>query len=90
MSEWQVKLHRQAVKDAELIRRAGLESQVKELIALLRQDPFKNPPQYEKLVGDLKGFYSRRINRQHRLVYTVDQEARIVRIQSMWTHYESV
>ena len=88
MNEWTVLLHRRAVKDAELIRQAGLEPQVKQLIALLRQNPYQSPPAYEKLIGDLAGHYSRRINRQHRMVYTVDEETRTVKIQSLWTHYE--
>ena len=88
MSEWKVMLPRRALKDAERIRQAGLEPQVKELIALLRQNPFQSPPYYEKLVGDLKGCYSRRINRQHRMVYTVDPETCTVRVQFLWTHYE--
>ena len=88
MNEWTVLLHRRAVKDAELIRQAGLEPQVKQLIALLRQNPYPSPPAYEKLIGDLAGHCSRRINRQHRMVYTVDEETRTVKIQSLWTHYE--
>ena len=88
MSEWTVKLHRQVVKDAERIRQAGLEPQVKALIALLRKDPYQTPPPYEKLVGDLAGHYSRRINRQHRMVYTIDDQAKTVRVQSIRTHYE--
>ena len=88
VSEWKVLLHRQAVKDAERIRQAGLEPQVKALIALLRKNPFQTPPRYEKLIGDLRGFYSRRINIQHRMVYTVEEETKTVKIQSLWTHYE--
>lgn len=88
MSAWNVMLHRRAVKDAEKIKQAGLEPQVKALIKMLRENPYQNPPQYEKLVGDLKGYYSRRINIQHRMVYSVDEETKTVKIQSMWTHYE--
>ncbi len=88
VNQWDVRLHRQAVSEAELIRRAGLEPQVKALIQLLREDPSRNPPPYEKLVGDLKGLYSRRINRQHRLVYSVEQESRVVKVLSIWSHYE--
>ena len=88
MSEWKVLLHRRAVRDAERIRQAGLEPQVKALIQVLRENPFQNPPPYEKLTGDLQGYYSRRINIQHRLVYTVEKETKMVRIQSLWTHYE--
>ena len=88
MSGWKVLLHRQAVKDAEKIKQAGLEPQAKALIEVLRQNPYQKPPRYEKLVGDLKGYYSRRINIQHRIVYTVDDETKTVKIQSMWTHCE--
>lgn len=88
MSAWNVMLHRRAMKDAEKIKQAGLEPQVKALIQVLRENPYKNPPQYEKLVGDLKGYYSRRINIQHRMVYSVDEETKTVKIQSLWTHYE--
>ncbi len=83
MSEWTVKLHRQVVKDAERIRQAGLEPQVKALIALLRKDPYQTPPPYDKLVGDFAGHYSRRINWQHRIVYTIDDQAKTVRVQSI-------
>ena len=86
--EWKVIIHRQAIKDAERIRQAGLEPQVKMLIALLRKNPYQVPPAYEKLSGELSGFYSRRINRQHRIVYTIDEETHTVRIQSIWSHYE--
>jgi len=88
VSEWTVMLHQQVVKDAERIRQAGLEPQVKALIALLRKDPYQTPPSYEKLVGDLSGHYSRRINRQHRMVYTNDDQAKTVRVQSIGIHYE--
>lgn len=88
MSEWQIRLHRQAVKDVELCKRAGLFPKVQELVSILRQNPWQNPPPYEKLVGDLAGMYSRRINRQHRLVYTVDEASHTVSILALWTHYE--
>ena len=88
MSEWTVLLHKQVVKSAEKIRQAGLEPKVKELIQLLRENPYRVPPPYEKLIGDLSGMYSRRINRKHRMVYTTDDEKRIVRVLSVWTHYE--
>ena len=88
MSEWTVLLHKQVVKSAEKIRQAGLEPKVKELIQLLRENPYRVPPPYEKLIGDLSGMYSRRINRKHRMVYTTDDENRIVRVLSVWTHYE--
>lgn len=85
---WKLVYTRQAQKDARKIAAAGLRPRVEELLALLGTDPFTHPPPYEKLVGDLVGAYSRRINIQHRLVYEVFREERIVRVLRMWTHYE--
>lgn len=85
---YRVVLSRQAVKDKEKIKQAGLGRRVKALLELIAEDPFRTPPPFEKLVGDLKGFYSRRINLQHRLVYTVREEEKAVVIARMWTHYE--
>ncbi|BCD63062.1 mRNA interferase RelE/StbE [Nitratiruptor sp. YY08-26] len=79
---------KQAVKDAKKIKEAGLKDKVLKLLSILENDPFANPPKYEKLVGDLKGAYSRRINIQHRLVYQVLEEEKTVKILRMWTHYE--
>ena len=83
-----VKLSRQAVRDREKLMGAKLSKKAKAIIDFLKINPFQNPPPYEKLVGDLKGYYSRRINLQHRLVYEVMQDETIVVIRSMWTHYE--
>lgn len=85
---WQVVFARHASKDAKKLAAAGLKPKALELLAILERDPFQNPPPYEKLVGDLAGTYSRRINIQHRLVYEVHTEARTVRMLRMWTHYE--
>ena len=71
-----------------MIALAGLEKQAKALLAVLAENPFQNPPPYEKLVGDLRGFYSRRVNRQHRLVYAVDKEKEVVKVLRLWTHYQ--
>lgn len=79
---------KQALKDRKLIAGAGLERRAKALLAVLAQDPFQNPPPYEKLVGNLSGFYFRRINIRHRLVYSVHEAERAVKILRMWTHYE--
>jgi toxin YoeB len=76
------------VKDSKKVVRSNLKTKALELISLLKQDPFQNPPQFEKLVGDLEGAYSRRINIQHRLVYQVLEQERIVKVLRMWTHYE--
>lgn len=85
---WQVVFANAAAKDAEKVAAAGFKAKVQTLIGVLELDPFQNPPPYEKLVGDLSGAYSRRINIQHRLVYEVLIQERVVRILRMWTHYE--
>ena len=85
---WQLVYTRQAQKDAKNIAAAGLRPKAEQLLSLIRDDPFRNPPRFEKLVGDLAGAYSRRINLQHRLVYQVLERERIVKILRMWTHYE--
>ena len=85
---WQVVYTKHAQKDAKKIAQSNLKKKTMKLISLLEQDPFQNPPQFEKLVGDLEGAYSRRINIQHRLVYQVLTEQRVVKILRMWTHYE--
>ena len=85
---WTIKYSKQAVKDSKKIEQSNLKKSVMELLDVLRNDPFQNPPPYEKLLGDLSGKYSRRINIQHRLVYEVFVEEKIVRILRMWTHYE--
>lgn len=85
---WNVVMSKKAVKDAQKLKSAGLKSAAEKLLNILKSDPFKTPPRYEKLVGNLQGFYSRRINIQHRLVYSVDEERNIVHVLRMWTHYE--
>ena len=85
---WRVVFTRQARKDAKRLRDAGLQPKAEELIEVLRQDPWRNPPPFEKLAGDLAGACSRRINIKHRLVYQVLDEERVVKIIRMWTHYE--
>ena len=85
---WRVVFTKHAQKDAKKIARSNLKKRTQELLSLLEQDPLQNPPQFEKLVGDLEGAYSRRINIQHRLVYQVLVEERIVKVLRLWTHYE--
>ncbi|WP_418318868.1 Txe/YoeB family addiction module toxin [Piscinibacter sakaiensis] len=85
---WEVVFARDALKDAKKLTSAGLREKTEALLAVLAVDPFQNPPPYEKLVGDLAGAYSRRINIQHRLVYEVFAKERTVRVLRMWTHYE--
>jgi Txe/YoeB family toxin of toxin-antitoxin system len=84
--KWQVILSKQAKKDAKRIASSGLKPQTQALLEILQNNPYQ--PLYEKLVGNLAGFYSRRINIQHRLVYEIQEEERIVRVLRMWTHYE--
>lgn len=85
---WKLVYTKHAQKDAKKIKQSGLQSNVKELLEILKEDPFINPPTYEKLIGDLLGAYSRRINIKHRLVYQVLEDLRIVKILRMWSHYE--
>jgi len=85
---WRVVYTRHAQKDAKKLAQSNLKKKTLELISILEQDPFQNPPQFEKLVGDLEGAYSRRINIQHRLVYQVLTEDRVVKVLRMWAHYE--
>ena len=88
MVSWSVVFSKHAQKDAKKLMAAGLKDKALELLAVLAADPFQNPPPYEKLVGDLAGAYSRRINIQHRLVYEVFAKERVVRVLRMWSHYE--
>ena len=88
MVSWEVVFARQALKDAKKLAASGLKPKAQELLGILAINPLQNPPPYEKLVGDLAGAYSRRINIQHRLVYEVFPSERVVRILRMWTHYE--
>lgn len=88
MVSWDVVFAKQALKDAKKIAASGLKPKAQELLAVLAIDPLQNPPPFEKLVGDLAGAYSRRINIQHRLVYEIFTKERTVRVLRMWTHYE--
>ena len=85
---WQIVYSRQALKDAKKLKAAGLKPKALDLLAILANDPFQSPPPFEKLVGDLTGAYSRRINIHNRQVYEVFAKERSVRILRMWTHYE--
>lgn len=85
---WKIVFYKQAKKDAKKIVTAGLKPKVEKLLDIIKANPFKNPPPYEKLVGDLTGAYSRRINIQHRLVYQVYSKEKTIKIIRMWTHYE--
>jgi len=85
---WAVVYAKQAMKDAKKLAASGLKPNAQELLEVLVNDPFQNPPPFEKLVGDLAGTYSRRINIQHRIVYEVFAKEKTVRVLRMWTHYE--
>lgn len=85
---WQVVFTKQAQKDAKNLAAAGLKEKAQMLLEVLEENPFQNPPPYEKLVGDLAGAYSRRINIQHRLVYEVLEEDETVKVLRMWGHYD--
>lgn len=88
MVNYRVVFTKQAQKDAKKLSASGLKAQAEQLIDILRDNPYQTPPSFEKLVGDLAGAYSRRINIQHRLVYQVIDEEKVVKILRMWTHYE--
>jgi len=85
---WKVLFTKQAQKDARKIAAAGLRQKAEALLTILGENPLRNPPPFEKLIGDLEGAYSRRINIQHRLVYQILKKERIVKVIRMWTHYE--
>ena len=86
--KWRVVFTKQAQKDAKKISASGLKQKAEALINILRENPYKVPPPFEKLIGDLAGAYSRRINIQHRIVYQIMNEEKVVKIIRMWTHYE--
>ncbi len=88
MVTWNLAYSKFALKDSKKLSAAGLKDKAQVLLGLLEVDPFQNPPPYEKLVGDLKGVYARRINIQHRLVYEVFRKEKTVRVLRMWSHYE--
>ena len=85
---WRLVYTKQAKKDAKKLSRSGLKPQAERLIAILKEDPYRTPPPYERLVGDLAGACSRRINIQHRMVYQILDDIRTVKVIRMWTHYE--
>lgn len=85
---WEIFFTKQAQRDTKKISQSGLKAKAVELLGVLTENPFQNPPPYEKLVGDLSGAYSRRINIQHRLVYQVLAEEKVVKVLRMWSHYE--
>jgi toxin YoeB len=86
--KWTLVYSKQALKDAKKLKAAGLQSKAQGLLEVVRNDPFQKPPPFEKLVGDLAGAYSRRLNIHHRMVYEAFEEENVVRVLRMWTHYE--
>jgi Txe/YoeB family toxin of toxin-antitoxin system len=88
MVKWELVYAKQALKDAKKLSSSGLKAKAEKLLEIISEDPFRNPPPFEKLVGDLSGAYSRRINIQHRVVYEVFADVRIVKVLRLWTHYE--
>jgi len=85
---WELVYTKQAQKDAKKLAASGLKNKAQSLLAVIKKDPYQNPPPYEKLVGDLSGAYSRRINIQHRLVYQVYEKEHVIKVIRLWTHYE--
>jgi Txe/YoeB family toxin of toxin-antitoxin system len=86
--KWRIVFTKQAQKDAKKLTAAGLRSKAERLLDILRENPYQTPPPFEKLVGDLAGAYSRRINIQHRLVYEILNKEKVIKVIRMWTHYE--
>lgn len=87
---YKIEYHRKALKEISKLKENNLNIKAKKLIDLIKENPYQTPPPYEKLVGDLQNYYSRRINVKHRLVYQIDEERKAIRIISMWSHYEGI
>lgn len=85
--KWTLVYTKQASKDAKKLKNSGLQNKAKELLKTIKNDPYQNPPRYEKLVGDLNKAYSRRINIQHRLVYEILEDIKTIKVLRMWSHY---
>lgn len=90
MSKYKIVYTKQALKEKKHLQAAGLDKKIGSLLEIISVNPFENYPPYEKLIGDLSGLYSRRINRQHRLVYMVYEQERTVKVVSLWTHYDNI
>ena len=87
---YKIEYHKKAVKEISKLKENKLDIKAKKLIELIKENPYQTPPPYEKLTGDLKGLYSRRINIQHRLIYKVNEDEKVVRLLSLWSHYVNV
>lgn len=87
---YKIEYHRKVLKEIAKLKESNLDVKAKKLIELIKENPFQNPPPYEKLVGDLQSYYSRRINIKHRLIYQVYEQEKVIKVISMWSHYENV
>lgn len=87
---YEIKFHKSVIKEIDKLRESKLDGKLKKLIKVIKINPYQNPPPYEKLLGELKEYYSRRINIQHRLIYKVNEETKIIQVVSVFTHYDSV
>ena len=87
---YKIEFHKKALKDIQKLKQRSLETKAKQLVGIIKENPFQVPPPYEKLVGELSELYSRRINIQHRLVYEVIEDKKLIRILSLWSHYENI
>ena len=87
---YKIEYHKKAVKEISKLKENKLDEKAKKLIDLIKENPYQTPPPYEKLTGDLKNFYSRRINIQHRLIYQIYEKEKIIKIISLWSHYENI
>ena len=85
---YKIEYHKNALKDIQKLKLSNLEKKAKQLIDIIKENPFQTPPPYQKLLGDLFGLYSRRINIQHRLIYEVKEDKKNIRVLSLWSHYE--
>ncbi len=90
MVKYKIVYTKEAIKDIQKLKSAHLDSKTKLLIEVIKENPYKTPPSYEKLLGNLQGLYSRRINVQHRLIYQIYEDEKIIKIVSMWSHYENI
>lgn len=87
---YKIEYHKKTINEISKLKESKLNTKAKKIIELLKVNPYQTPPPYEKLVGDLQGYYSRRLNIQHRLIYQVYELEKVVRIISMWSHYENI
>ena len=87
---YKIEYHKKVLKEISKLEEIKLDNKLKQLIEIIKENPYKNPPPYERLIGDLNGLYSRRINIKHRLVYKVIEDKKLIRVLSIWSHYENI